>query len=236
MVKKKSNSGFVYIWFDKKRKRYYVGSHWGFEDDGYICSSNWMLINYKKHPEYFKRRILTKVYTNRKDLYLAEEFWLGLIKKEELGKRYYNFKNKLERTWYRDEKEIKSISEKISQTVTELYNDPEFKEKYMKGREEVSKKLKGKKRDPEVIARIKATKQKQFQEKRDQGLPAFEGQAAENMRLSGLKRRGRIVTQKEKDNLKIAMDKVRYTDEYKFKVSEGLKRSYRLKKEALNAN
>ena len=34
--------GFVYIWYDRKHKRYYIGSHWGSEDDGYICSSTHM--------------------------------------------------------------------------------------------------------------------------------------------------------------------------------------------------
>lgn len=29
MAKKKViTSGFVYIWFDKKHKRFYIGSHW----------------------------------------------------------------------------------------------------------------------------------------------------------------------------------------------------------------
>jgi len=28
--------GFVYIWFDRKHKRYYIDSHWGKEDDSYI--------------------------------------------------------------------------------------------------------------------------------------------------------------------------------------------------------
>lgn len=31
--------GFVYIWFDKKKNMFYIGSHWGHEQDGYICSS-----------------------------------------------------------------------------------------------------------------------------------------------------------------------------------------------------
>ena len=25
--------GFVYIWFDRKHRRFYIGSHWGTEDD-----------------------------------------------------------------------------------------------------------------------------------------------------------------------------------------------------------
>lgn len=34
--------GFVYIWYDRKRKLYYIGSHKGNINDGYICSSNRM--------------------------------------------------------------------------------------------------------------------------------------------------------------------------------------------------
>ena len=40
--------GFVYIWYDKKRKMYYIGSHWGTDDDGYICSSNRMRDAYRR--------------------------------------------------------------------------------------------------------------------------------------------------------------------------------------------
>jgi hypothetical protein len=60
--------GFVYLWFDKKHKRYYVGCRWGDEADGYICSSPWMLQGYSHRPQDFKRRVLSKIYTNRRDL------------------------------------------------------------------------------------------------------------------------------------------------------------------------
>jgi len=86
--------GFVYIWYNKVKKMYYVGCHWGREDDGYICSSNWMRMSYKRHPEQFaERRTLSKIYTNQEDLLKEEHKWLQQIKKEELGKRYYNLKN-----------------------------------------------------------------------------------------------------------------------------------------------
>lgn len=87
---KQEKYGFVYIWFDRRRKRYYIGSHWGVEDDGYICSSNWMRNSYNKSPWAFKRRILSRIYTNLHDTRLKESKWLLLIKQEELGKRYYN--------------------------------------------------------------------------------------------------------------------------------------------------
>ena len=66
--------GFIYIWRDRKHKRYYIGSHWGTEDDGYICSSPWMSQAYKHRPNDFKRRILQRVCSNRKDL-LELELW-----------------------------------------------------------------------------------------------------------------------------------------------------------------
>jgi hypothetical protein len=94
--------GFVYIWYDSARskqkgpdeiKRWYIGCHWGTEDDGYICSSNWMRDAMRRRPKDFSRRTLSKIYTNRDDLIKEEHQWLKLIKKEELGKKYYNLHN-----------------------------------------------------------------------------------------------------------------------------------------------
>lgn len=86
-------TGFVYIWYDKKRKMYYIGCHLGLENDGYICSSNRMRDAFRRRPQDFKRRIL-KRNISRKDL-LAEEYkWLQLIPDEELGKTYYNTSNR----------------------------------------------------------------------------------------------------------------------------------------------
>lgn len=49
---------FVYCWTDKLTNRLYVGSHKGTRDDGYICSSKWMLEEYNKRPEDFSRQII----------------------------------------------------------------------------------------------------------------------------------------------------------------------------------
>lgn len=81
--------GFIYLWFDKKRKMYYVGCHWGTENDPYICSSRWMKKTYKRRPQDFKRRIIQRG-IEKKVLKEQEVKWLALIKTEELGKRYYN--------------------------------------------------------------------------------------------------------------------------------------------------
>ena len=53
--------GFVYIWRDKKHNRFYIGSHWGTIDDGYVCSSTWMKRSYLRRPGDFKRKIISMV-------------------------------------------------------------------------------------------------------------------------------------------------------------------------------
>jgi hypothetical protein len=85
--------GFVYIWYDRKHKRFYIGSHWGTENDGYICSSTWMRNAYKRRPFDFKRRIIDRNIQDKKDLLQIEDKILRKIPFEKLGIRYYNLKN-----------------------------------------------------------------------------------------------------------------------------------------------
>lgn len=106
--------GFVYIWFDCKHKRYYIGCHWGNVDDGYICSSSNMKSAYKRRPENFKRKILIVNITNKQDLLEAEYKWLSKIKTEELGKRYYNLHNHHFNHWSTNEQTKLTVSQKIS--------------------------------------------------------------------------------------------------------------------------
>ena len=81
--------GFVYIWWNKSKNRYYIGSHWGLITDGYVCSSYYMLTDYKKNSDSFKRRILTIV-ESKQELIEAEQYWLDKIKPTELKTKYYN--------------------------------------------------------------------------------------------------------------------------------------------------
>lgn len=106
--------GFVYIWFDRKHKRYYIGCRWGTENDGYICSSTWMKQAYKHRPEDFSRKILSRVYSNRNDLLAEEYVWLSKIKDDELGSKYYNLHNHHFGHWSNDEKTRLSVGQKIS--------------------------------------------------------------------------------------------------------------------------
>lgn len=106
--------GFVYLWRDKEKNRYYVGSHWGREDDGYVCSSSWMKSSYKNRRSDFKRRILQRVFSSKRHLRLIEQKWLLMIKPEELGKRYYNLIRKTDHLWYDDPEKAKLVGKKIS--------------------------------------------------------------------------------------------------------------------------
>lgn len=110
--------GFVYIWYDRKHNRYYVGSHWGTEDDGYICSSTWMRNARSRRPGDFKRRIIQKV-TDRWILLDEEQKWLNQIKDEEIKVRYYNLSKTTKNPWYKYPDQVKTVSEKISHQVKE---------------------------------------------------------------------------------------------------------------------
>ena len=123
---KQQKYGFVYIWYDRYRKMYYIGSHWGTEDDGYICSSNWMRDAYRRRSQDFKRRILIRIYSSRENLLKEEQYWINMIKDEEISPqntssqkrknvRYYNI-NKIINTknWCYTEEQQSKIGEKIS--------------------------------------------------------------------------------------------------------------------------
>jgi hypothetical protein len=138
--------GFVYIWRDRKHNRYYIGSHWGTEDDGYICSSNWMRDAYRKRPSDFKRKIISRIYTKRIDLLEKEQQWINLIKEYEFRNKYYNINSKVFYSWCEDETATKSIKEKISIKTKEAMQRPEVRQKYLDG----LKNRKNSSVDPEV--------------------------------------------------------------------------------------
>lgn len=120
--------GFVYIWRDRKHKRFYIGCHWGAETDGYICSSKWMKNSYKRRPEDFKRRILAR--TSQRELLLIEEAkWLSLIKPEELKVRYYNAINKHFNHWSADPVQREQVLKTLSEKTKEAMHRPEIRTK-----------------------------------------------------------------------------------------------------------
>lgn len=144
--------GFVYIWRDRKHNRYYIGSHWGFEVDGYICSSPWMNSSHKRRPADFKRRILSRVYTNQQDLLDKENLWLKLIRKEELGLRYFNLKNQDFGHWCADKDLAHTTKQRISIKTKEAMAKPEVREKYLEGYHKADK------RSSDLLVRQKRSK------------------------------------------------------------------------------
>ncbi len=120
--------GFVYVWQNTKKNKFYVGCHWGTESDGYICSSKSMRNAYTYDTTIFKRRVVQRIYTNRQDLLEAEHKWLSQIKDEELGKKFYNLSKRHFGHWTAtDDKE--TILEKISNTKKGKKMSEETKQK-----------------------------------------------------------------------------------------------------------
>lgn len=111
------DSGFVYLWFDKKHRRYYVGAHWGPQTDGYVCSSDWMRRAYKRRPHDFRRRIVAVVTTSRANLLAEEARWLAMIRPSEFKARYYNLKNTADHLWFADEDARLTIGQKIGRKL-----------------------------------------------------------------------------------------------------------------------
>lgn len=82
---------FVYMWFDKSRKMFYVGQHSGSYDDQYTASSKWLAGEIRYRPNDFKRRII-KSFDTKNEAQKYEGYLLTLIKIEDWGKKYYNMK------------------------------------------------------------------------------------------------------------------------------------------------
>ena len=107
--------GFIYIWFDVKKEMFYIGSHWGTEDDGYICSSKWMRDAFRYRPHDFRRKVIKRMYEcTRQELYVEEQHWLSMIKPHQIKHRYYNLQLSVKDPWYQYEQKRMTIGEKIS--------------------------------------------------------------------------------------------------------------------------
>jgi hypothetical protein len=125
--------GFVYLWYDRKHKRFYLGCHWGTEDDGYVCSSPWMKQAYLYRPNDFKRRVLKTNILTRDDMFGEELRWLRMIKPTEIKPinpkpRYYNLNIKNNNPWHQHEDQRLTVGQKISKAKKGKSN-PCFPEK-----------------------------------------------------------------------------------------------------------
>jgi hypothetical protein len=161
-----SATGFIYIWHDKTRKMFYIGCHYGSEDDGYICSSRRMMSAYHRRPNDFTRRILVRDIPSREALLEEEYNWLQLIPKTELGKRYYNLSNRHYGHWSTSESKRETMREKLRRISKTMHTNPEYQKKYNDGlatrknwqtEEHIEKRAsanRGKKRTEEQILRL----------------------------------------------------------------------------------
>jgi hypothetical protein len=82
---------FVYLWFDKSRKMFYVGSHQGDPSDGYISSSPWFNGEYQYRSKDFKRRILS-FHKNKTEMFKEEYRLISSFSLHEFGNKYYNLR------------------------------------------------------------------------------------------------------------------------------------------------
>ena len=163
-------SGFVYIWYDRKHKRFYIGSHWGSSNDGYICSSSWMKQAYKHRPHDFKRRIVAVVETDRASLLKEEQRWLEMMQPHEMKIRYYNLQTTSGYRWHTEEEDRKTIGQKIS--AAKMGKSPKWVDPVERGR------------------RISEGKKAAFEKIRQAGEPVFSDLQRQNGRKGNAARWG----------------------------------------------
>ena len=82
---------FVYLWYDKVRNMFYVGSHSGSVTDNYLSSSRWLSAEIRYRPNDFRRKVL-RTFSTRQEAIDYEYKLIGLIKEHEYGSKYYNLK------------------------------------------------------------------------------------------------------------------------------------------------
>lgn len=88
----KNTEAFIYMWINKDDDRKYIGMHSGIPDDGYICSSDSMLLDYAECPTRFIRTILA--YGTTQEM-LELETQLLITLKAKKSNLFYNLTNNL---------------------------------------------------------------------------------------------------------------------------------------------
>ena len=145
MKLKKSERHFVYIFWDTRDNRYYIGSHTKKKlNDDYVCSSDEMLAEYEKRPHDFRKRILAECFSVI-DKFDTEHLWLKKIKNEDVGKKYYN-KIRSANHWTRETVEV-SPETRLKRSLAAMgEKNPNYGKKHTPEiREKISAALRGKK-------------------------------------------------------------------------------------------
>lgn len=122
---------FVYIWYDRLRKMFYIGQHSGKIDDNYISSSRWLSSEVRYRPHDFRRKII-KTFETKHDAQKYEGFLLTLIEDCQFGKKYYNMRSGREKgitPWNKGKKDVFS-----KESIEKMSNSQKGKPNYWKGR------------------------------------------------------------------------------------------------------
>jgi len=133
-------NSFVYKWLDNLTGKMYIGVHKGSPEDGYVCSSKYMLEEYTKRPFDFTREILS--WGTYEECRMRE---IQLLREVDAARNelYYN--------------------RSYAQGVVSMVKTPEHKEKLRlanlgkKQSEETKAKRKLYEHSPDALAKISAT-------------------------------------------------------------------------------
>lgn len=108
------DTGFVYKWYDTSNDMYYIGSHKGSVDDGYVGSGKYFLRAYNKRKDCFVREIL---YTG--EHYRIYEDTILKYLNAEKDEKSYNLKNSAVGGWshLQTEEIRKHRGQKISKSL-----------------------------------------------------------------------------------------------------------------------
>lgn len=131
--------GFVYIWYDRSRKMYCIGSHMGDVEDGYVTCTGYMGQAYRRRPAHFMRRILHwEPSRDKKRLQAIEQRWLNLINDSELltsanrkskTVRYYNMKKTASGGSGKQPNRSSSHRRKIGENARKRWAHPEWRKR-----------------------------------------------------------------------------------------------------------
>lgn len=199
--------GFIYIWYDSWRKMYYIGCHWGTEDDGYICSSWRMRKAYRRRTQDFKRKVIQRG-ISRETLLDEEHKWLRLIPDEQLGKKYYNHSKKHFGHWSTDLEKRNVVGRQISASPN---RGKKISEALLEHYKNTPNKLKGVKRSPETIQKMIANHTRSMMGRK---------YSEEHKRKISEAHKGKPKTKEHGQNISRGKTGFKYTEESKKKMSE----------------
>lgn len=125
------STGFVYKWYDTSNDMYYIGSHKGDVNDGYIGSGTYFLKAYNKRKESFFREIL---YVGEHYRFYEETILKYLNAEKDKGS--YNLKNDSIGGWshLQTDEVKKKRGEKISKSLKGRNITTEWREKISKAK------------------------------------------------------------------------------------------------------